>query len=199
MCDAAAAGAWPGGRLTSLAGMLIFSHVTGGCRATPQTLGLGLFTFSVYGPSWKTVLLLGVSMAVALLGPHQPRLDWVMNNQPVLPLSTSLFGVFLFNAGANVFAWGALFSKVFLPFILPHIPLWVGGWSHIVASVAASLVAALAPLCVAAGGALEGAVAESTFNQWWHLVSFVILTVGLGLHWVWYRLLINTPVPPPVV
>jgi hypothetical protein len=47
---------------------------------------------------------------------------------------------------------------------------------------------------VAAGGAYEGWIAESSFNQWNHFIAFVILTLGLGLYGLFYWHMVNVGV-----
>jgi hypothetical protein len=39
---------------------------------------------------------------------------------------------------------------------------------------------------VGAGGAIEGVIAESTFDQQWHWRAFVVLLTGFGLYGVLY-------------
>ncbi|KAG2491306.1 hypothetical protein HYH03_010312 [Edaphochlamys debaryana] len=148
---------------------------------TFQTLGLGLFTVAAFGTSGWPPLLLAGSVAVALLGPHKGRPDFKVNGEPVLPLSWSLLLVFAVNVVANLVGYRVLFGDALaaLP-ALGFIPQALAPW-----------VPLLAPLAVAAGGAVEGAVAESTFNQWWHFIAFVILLAGLGLHGVLYWLLVS--------
>ena len=46
----------------------------------------------------------------------------------------------------------------------------------------------------AAGGAYEGWIAESSFNQWQHFIAFVILTLGLGLYGLFYWHMVNVGV-----
>lgn len=147
---------------------------------TFQTLGLGLFTLGAFGAKPWTVALVGGSMAVALLGPHTPRpaFNLTVDGQPrpILPLSWSLLAVFAVNVVFNFAGYHAVFGPTFAAWLGPTMgPL--APWAPL-----------LAPSCVAAGGAIEGAVAESTFNQWWHFGAFAVLMAGLamhgGLYWV---------------
>jgi hypothetical protein len=86
-----------------------------------QTLGLGLFSAAVLNNrvSWAAV---GLGVAVALLGPHEPRLTLTRTidgeKRPVLPLSWSLFLVFLANAVLNLY----LNYTFFGPAIAAHWP-----------------------------------------------------------------------------
>ncbi|HEY9800135.1 MAG TPA: hypothetical protein V6D25_07235 [Leptolyngbyaceae cyanobacterium] len=151
-----------------------------------QTLGLGCFTMAVFGISVPTLFLVIGSVAVALLGPREPRTNFTRRvgneNLPVLPLSWSLLIVFAVNAVFNLYAYRVLFGDTLIaawpPTILP--------WLQFVPTVLVPWFALLAPLMVAAGGAYEGWFAESSFNQWQHFIAFTILMLGLGIHGLLY-------------
>lgn len=162
---------------------------------TFQTAGLGFFSLGVFGARPLPLLLVGGGIAVAILGPHEPRtrftrvVDGVA--YPVLPLSWSLLIVFGLNALANLVAARVFFGPVIAQAWPPSLLPWLG------ALVPAALVpwlSLLAPLTVAAGGAYEGWIAESSFNQWQHFIAFVILTLGLGLYGLFYWHLVNAGV-----
>lgn len=151
-----------------------------------QTLGLGCFTMAVFGINgWTLTLVLG-SVAIALIGPHEPRPKFTRvvygEPRPVLPLSWSLLIVFALNAMLNIYAYRVLFGDVIVaawpPTILP--------WLDIVPAFLVPWFSLVAPLMVAAGGAYEGWIAESSFNQWQHFIAFVILTLGLGVTGLFY-------------
>ncbi len=162
---------------------------------TFQTAGLGFFTLGVYGARPLPLLLLLGGLAVALMGPSEPRTRFnrVVDGEPrpVLPLAWSLLIVFALNALANLLAahqfFGPTIAQAWPPSLLPWlgvvIPAWLVPW-----------LALLAPLTVAAGGAYEGWIAESSFNQWQHFIAFVILTLGLGLYGLFYWHMVNTGV-----
>lgn len=142
---------------------------------TRKTLGLGLFTMGVYGANNWTKLLVGGSTAVALLGPKEPRLGLTRTvdgeQRPVLPLSLSLVVVFAINVIANLAANIKLFSLAMeekVPILFDGTVV-VSGW----------VVSIVPTLLIAAGGAIEGYFAETSFNQWHHFIAFVTLLVGL--------------------
>lgn len=154
---------------------------------TFQTAGLGFFTLGVFGARPLPLLLLIAGVAVALLGPREPRTSFVRvvdaEPRPVLPLSWSLLIVFGLNALGNLVACHHFFGPTLVQAWPPSLLPWLG------ALIPAGLVpwlSLLAPLTVAAGGAYEGWIAESTFNQWQHFIAFVILTLGLGLYGLFY-------------
>jgi hypothetical protein len=158
---------------------------------TFQTAGLGFFSLGVFGARPLPLILVIGGIAVALLGPAEPRTQFnrLVEGvpQPVLPLSWSLLIVFALNAFANLIAcyhfFGPTLAQAWPPSLLPWLavlPAWLVPWLSL-----------LAPLTVAAGGAYEGWIAESSFNQWQHFIAFVILTLGLGLYGLFYWHMVN--------
>ncbi|MFN9933574.1 MAG: hypothetical protein ACK55R_11510 [Cyanobacteriota bacterium] len=156
-----------------------------------QTAGLGFFTLGVFGPQPLILLLVFGGIAVALIGPSEPRTAFYRRvhgeARPVLPLSWSLLIVFALNAFANLVAclhfFGPTLAQAWPPSLLPWlavVPTWLVPWFSL-----------LAPLTVAAGGAYEGWIAESSFNHWQHFIAFVILTLGLGLYGLFYWHMVN--------
>ena len=148
---------------------------------TFQSLGLGLFTMGTFGIKlWTKALVLG-TVAIALIGPKEPRLNFTRTVDgekcPVLPLFISLVAVL----GINVIfqlvasykllchplfkAWPLCFS------FLRVSPAWLG----------ALIVAILPSTLQGAGGGMEGYFAESSFKQWQHLGAFLVLLSGLPL------------------
>lgn len=162
---------------------------------TFQTAGLGLFTLGVYGAKPLPLLLVIGGVAIALIGPSEPRTAFsrVVDGEPrpVMPLSWSLLIVFAINALANLVAcyhfFGPTIAQAWPPELLP----WLGA---VVPAFLVPWFSLLAPLTVAAGGAYEGWIAESSFNQWNHFLAFVILTIGLGLYGLFYWHMVNVGV-----
>jgi hypothetical protein len=162
---------------------------------TFQTAGLGFFTLGVFGARPLPLILVIGGIAVALLGPAEPRTQFnrVVDGvpQPVLPLSWSLLIVFALNAVANLAAvrvfFGPVIAQAWPPSLLPSL-------GSLLPAAVVPWLSLLAPLTVAAGGAYEGWIAESSFNQWQHFIAFVILTLGLGLYGLFYWHLVNAGV-----
>lgn len=162
---------------------------------TFQTAGLGFFSLGVFGARPLPLLLVIGGIAVALLGPYEPRTRFqrVVDGVacPVLPLSWSLLIVFGINALANLVAVRLFFGPVIAAAWPPSLLPWLG-W--LVPAAVVPWLSLLAPLTVAAGGAYEGWFAESSFNQWQHFIAFVILTLGLGLYGLFFWHLVNAGV-----
>ncbi|MEY2645213.1 MAG: hypothetical protein RLZZ611_1862 [Cyanobacteriota bacterium] len=162
---------------------------------TFQTAGLGFFSLGVFGVRPLPLLLVGGGIAVAVLGPYEPRTHFVRVVDgvpcPVLPLSWSLLIVFALNAVVNLAAVRVFFGPVIAQAWPPSLLPWLG-W--LVPAAVVPWFSLLAPLTVAAGGAYEGWFAESSFNQWQHFIAFVILTLGLGLYGLFFWHLVNTGV-----
>lgn len=151
-----------------------------------KTLGLGLFTMGVYGANNWTKALVGGSMAVALLGPKEPPLGLtrVVDGQkrPALPLSLSLAVVFAINVIANL----AANVKFFAPSMEEQVPLFSDG------IVLSGWVLAIVPtLLIGAGGAIRAYIAETSFNQWHHLIALVSMLAGLSSSLQLYQHLVD--------
>ena len=86
---------------------------------------------------------------------------------------------------------GWLVHKLQLEELFDAIERRADGEGELRAKSARRIEALLAPLTVAAGGAYEGWIAESSFNQWQHFIAFVILTLGLGLYGLFYWHMVN--------
>lgn len=131
-------------------------------------------------------------MAVALLGPKEPRLSLprTVDGQPrpVLPLSVSLAVVFVINVVANLAANVCLFSDMMEDKIA--FPAFLGGFA-----IPGWVLSVVPSLLIAAGGGIEGWFAEATFNQWHHFIAFVTLLSGLALSHVYYRELFDYHIP----
>eukprot|EP00892_Ulva_mutabilis_P001126 jgi/Ulvmu1/11013/UM007_0193.1 len=150
---------------------------------TFQSIGLACFNVAVFGANTWTLGAIGLAAIVGLVGPFEPRTNFTRKvdneKRSLLPLSWALVGIFAVIATCNLWANVSLFAPVVAasawpPTLAPwleFIPANVGGW----------LSALAAPVLTAAGGVYEGLVAETSFNQWDHLIAFVMLLGGLGL------------------
>jgi hypothetical protein len=99
-------------------------------------------------------------------------------NRPVFPLSVWLFGGFMVNSILATLAYVKMFGAI----------SWKGVW---LMELLPSAVTALIPFAlIALGGIYEGLRAETTFNQWDHLIAFIMLDAGLALHIPYYLRLI---------
>lgn len=140
----------------------------------------------VYGANTWTKALVGGSMAVALLGPKEPRLGLTRlvdgEKRPALPLSLSLAVVFTINVVANL----AANIRLFAPSMEEQVPFFSDG------IVVSGWVCAIIPtLIVGAGGAMKTYIAETSFNQWYHLVALVSLLAGLSSSLQLYQHLVD--------
>uniref|UniRef100_A0A7S0XDA8 Uncharacterized protein n=1 Tax=Chromulina nebulosa TaxID=96789 RepID=A0A7S0XDA8_9STRA len=150
---------------------------------TFQSLGLAFFSVASYGVNTYTTVLVVASTLIALIGPKRPRLNLKVFGQPVLPLSLSLTAVFAVNIIVNLFAAVHLLQPV-LEKAWPILPFL----GFIPKSIGAIILSVAGPLLIGLGGAYEGGIAESTFNQWNHFIAFVILTLGLIVEYFIYSL-----------
>jgi hypothetical protein len=171
-----------------------------------QSLGLAFFTIGVYGFKWEwlssptsssqflialfNLLLLLFTAIVPIIGPKDhfhiniqaKNGPEEFRNRPIFPLTKSLALVFAVNIIAYLIATvnlllPALEYKLSLYPLLSFIPPKLGG----------ILGALMGPLLLSAGGVIEGVVAESTFNQWFHFLAVIVLNIGMitvGLHFV---------------
>jgi hypothetical protein len=69
--------------------------------------------------------------------------------------------VFIINAIVNFIAYFYLFDAALAA---AHLPIVLAG---------------MAPLLLMLGGVIEGVIAESTFNQWWHFIAVIFLNLGM--------------------
>eukprot|EP00594_Rhizosolenia_setigera_P011917 CAMPEP_0178970528 /NCGR_PEP_ID=MMETSP0789-20121207/19615_1 /TAXON_ID=3005 /ORGANISM="Rhizosolenia setigera, Strain CCMP 1694" /LENGTH=332 /DNA_ID=CAMNT_0020657089 /DNA_START=124 /DNA_END=1122 /DNA_ORIENTATION=- len=124
--------------------------------------GVGLVMANHGYNGFKTV---GISLALILLsyvGDQSKKATFKINDQPVFPVPIVAIPLFL---------WGVIFNLLAAISLAGHIsdnPLV--HWGLIVA-----------PLLTAAGGVVEGLIAESTFNQWIHLGAVIMLIAGASL------------------
>jgi hypothetical protein len=125
------------------------------------TLGQVLRALAVFGSGPAALALLLPPALVAVLGPSRPLLPWQRRGVPLLPLAVPLAVAFLLSSLAMLAAMLHLFGP---------------------ALAAAGLPAALAlapGVCQGLGGGIEASLAETRFNQWWHLLAVLVLNAGL--------------------
>lgn len=126
-----------------------------------QSAGLLIFSLGVFGINKLTLTLAIFTGIIAFMGPQNPKVTFKFKDQPVFPLATSLLVVFIINATVNLVAYWYLFSAPLSAADLPKI------------------LSLLVPLLLTLGGMIEGLMAESTFNQWWHFTAFVFINVAM--------------------
>lgn len=102
-------------------------------------------------------------------------------NRPVFPLSIYLFLAFLANSIYAALAYCKMFGAIID---------WDG--CPVLQSLPGIVTPIIPFLLIAVGGIYEGLVAETTFNQWHHLIAFVMLDFGLFLHIPYYLKLISS-------
>jgi hypothetical protein len=136
-----------------------------------QGAGLLAFSLGVFGINKITLPFAIISGIVAFIGPQNPKATFYFNGQPVFPLSISILVVFIINALVNFFAYFYLFDTALTAANLPIV------------------LAGLAPMLLMLGGMIEGVIAESTFNQWWHFTAVIFLNLGMIVQIYFFGLL----------
>jgi len=121
-----------------------------------------LLVLAVFGTQSRGLPLLISLALVVLFGPARPSLPWSRNGTLLLPVPVPLAVAFVLSLLMALFgAWNLMSG-----------PLAANGWPALLA---------LAPLaCFGLGGALEGCLAETSFNQWWHLAAAIAFTAGFA-------------------
>jgi hypothetical protein len=119
-----------------------------------------LLPLAVFGANPALLVLLAGLGLVAVAGPSRPLLPWRHAGISLLPVALPL-----------VVAMAA-------SIVLALVAFW-----HLLAPGLASkgwpaALAILPLVCNGGGGALEASLAETTYNQWWHLAAAVLLTCG---------------------
>ncbi len=100
-----------------------------------------------------------------------------------LPLIASCTGLLLYSLiGASIGAVVGGAMGYSLPLWLPKLP-YVLEW----------FIAVLPLIPIVLGGLVEGLIAETMFNQWWHWRAFAILMLGFLLLGLWYGHLAGVP------
>lgn len=142
---------------------------------------MGVFGFTTW-----TKALVGGSTAIALLGPKEPRLSSTRmvygQQRPVLPLSRSLAKVFAINLVFNLVANMWLFAAV----LDDKVPKLYGD-----VEILACFVSVVPTLLIAVAGLIEGWFADTTFNQWHHLIASVTTLSGLASTLMLYQRFIS--------
>jgi len=141
--------------LRSLAYRLLFSGLT---------LSQLLLTLAVFGPRPALVVLLLLLCLVVVAGPSRPLVPWRHAGVLLIPISLPL----ALAMGASVVLSAAAYWQLLAP------GLDQAGWPE--------GLALLPLICSGAGGALEATQAETTYNQWWHLVAVLVLSGGSLLY-----------------
>lgn len=136
-----------------------------------QGAGLLAFSLGVFGINKITLAFAAISAIIAFIGPQNPKATFYVNEQPVFPLSVSMSIVFIVNAVVNFFAYFHLFDTALATANLPIV------------------LAGVAPALLMLGGVIEGVIAESTFNQWWHFIAVIFLNLGMIVQIYFFGLL----------
>lgn len=101
-------------------------------------------------------------------------------NRPVFPLSIYLFLALIANSMYAALAYFKMFGAID----------WVG--YPVLQSLPGIVTSNIPFLLIFVGGAIfEGFIAETTFNQWYHLIAILMLDFGLFLHIPYYLKLIS--------
>lgn len=136
-----------------------------------QTFSLGIFgPNSIFGEFLPALSVLG--FLVAYLGNQKPKLNLELFGHSTLPLSWYTVIPFALSTLLNLVAFSTLGAHVF-----PNDPETI----RILKSVAA-------PILIGAGGAIEGLLAETRFNQWIHFFAVVLFNAGFWVQLYMYTL-----------
>lgn len=126
---------------------------------------------AVFGRAAPALLLVLPAALVVLLGPGRPLLPWRHAGGLLLPVPIPLALAFLLSsllkAAALLALFGPALSAIGLPPLLALAPLLASGL----------------------GGGLEGGLAETRFNQWWHLLAILLLDSSALLEGLLLRLI----------
>jgi len=147
---------------------------------TMQYVGLQLFSLAVFRdvPLLPMAAVSVLGFLVAYLGNQQHKTTFFLfpNRKPTTyPRSTFPLAV----PTVVVFILGAVLNLVAFYDLGTHVPAWGG------------LKALAPPILIAAGGAIEGLLAETLFNQWIHFGAVVLFNAGF-----WLELLLLKSPPP---
>lgn len=119
-----------------------------------------LLPLAVFGARPALLALLAGLGMIAVAGPNRPLLPWRHAGIPVMPVALPL----VVAMGASMVLALAAFWHLLAPGLASK------GWP--------TALALLPMVCNGGGGALESTQAETTYNQWWHLVAIVLITCG---------------------
>lgn len=137
--------------LRRLAYRLVFSGLT---------VSQLLLPLAVFGARPALVVLVAGLGLIAVAGPSRPVLPWRHAGIPVMPVTVPL----LLAMGASMVLAIASFWQLLAPGLSSK------GWP--------AALALLPMLCNGGGGALEATQAETTYNQWWHLLAIILINCG---------------------
>jgi len=166
-----------------------------------ESLGMSFFTMGAFGVKAWTKVLVGGTVLISLLGPKEPRFKFYRTvdgvKRPVLPVSLSLLVVL----GVNVVFQLLASIKIFYPVFKTGWPFGNTLFLGKIPAALGALVASILPTALqGVGGALEGYIAESSFKQWHHLGTFMILLAGfLFLGSAYSQMVAIGPVPTAVL
>ncbi|KIZ07758.1 hypothetical protein MNEG_0203 [Monoraphidium neglectum] len=164
---------------------------------------------------WLAAGMVPVTVFVGLIGPFKPVTQASLFGQPLGPLPVVLLGSLVVNFFIGIPAATQLFGASLAAAWPPTAPLPVlaagaaalGGllfaWRGALVGAAGGalllgaaqalpwtpplwLLSILPIATIAGGGLVEGFIAETTCDQWWHWRAFVILTLGFGMLGLYY-------------
>lgn len=142
-----------------------------------QYVGLQTFSLAAIGmrgyAGYNGIAAL-VGLLVAYLGNQQCKATFTMFGYTVFPLAKVTFVPFILAVASNLYASGSLSHR---------------------AGVHVCCLAVLPTLLIGLGGIVEGLLAESRFNQWWHIFAVVLFNVGMWLQVYVYAQLYVLPQP----
>lgn len=199
--------------LRSVAYQLLFMfQAIGICFSSMAAYGINVWTIALLtttvfvglvGPKLPRMKTTGINGQPVSPLPWALFAVFLLNFVVNIPATVMLYGPAVVNAWPpTVPLWGAVAGASVYAFILGSFS-WVpaGAGAGLLLYLAAHAIpnpatgcwlcllkclALVAPLGVGAGGMIEGFVAESTFNQWWHWRAFVVLLTGFGLYGLLY-------------
>jgi hypothetical protein len=162
--------------------------IYGFCRSSPcgvmslrkylQTMGLATFNLGVFGLTPLHLALAVAAVTLTLIGPFKPIAPLALNGQPVMPLPVALLTVMNLVTVVSFAGFAKLFA-----------PLLAVAWPGIRYAWAAAALAMVPLAVIFTGAGLEGLVAESTFDQRWHLASLTVVQIGNALQMYLFSLL----------
>lgn len=136
-----------------------------------QTFSLGIYgSHSIVGGFLPAASILG--FLIGYLGNQKPKPKLELFGHSTLPLSWYTIVPFALSTFLNLFAFWTMGKYVF-----PN----DAGLILIVKSIAA-------PALIGAGGAIEGLLAETRFNQWIHFFAVVLFNAGFWVQLYMYTL-----------
>mmetsp|Transcript_6997 Transcript_6997/g.9460 ORF Transcript_6997/g.9460 Transcript_6997/m.9460 type:complete len:336 (-) Transcript_6997:156-1163(-) len=141
-----------------------------------QYVGLQLLSVAILGPEyfWGTLGSLSVAgFLIAYLGNQKPKATFDLFGHSTFPLSWYTIVPFIMCAVLNMFAFFKLGEHVYAN----------EGFVGAVKSLAA-------PVLIAAGGVIEGLLAETRFNQWLHIFAVILFNAGFWCQLDMFKLVV---------